>query len=587
MSEGSEKISGTSGDETPKGRSPKELKKLYRQGRIAAPQSKQGAPESPPQTPSERPLESEERAVVLEMLKDMTDFVDIRDVMETFAASFPEDKRVEAIKNVLTELPEEKRGVVRDSLKKALKKEDYDKLAEVLPASTEIPPAATEAAETEPAAPEVAEVKTDTGEKSEGWKIIQREIFNASTSADAEEMYRALGPEADMTRGEFIVIMRERTKARQELVESTRVSPVVTEEVAPEEEKASRKPEEDELVEVPTEAKIEIPWKETIMKETANVRAAREVLSVFKDELLERAETLKEISEARQVITSLDAAMIEGKLPEDEELLAISGMSTREARKALKDLALKTAATAGFYGGIANEQNPVLRLRETIETVEDPEKKAELRAVVQEIVRREIHIVAEEVKGIIEIRDPVLLEMMEETAERMRARYAERHKMWDKVKTALRITRRRQPERLGMPRSEPKMSAYENEISKWVGELKAHPKKLDELEEGSRLHPEQREEIEKRLEQIKKDEKVKSIKEVRKAAFDEIRIAMEEGVKTLEGRTAVPGLKESLEGASLPLGDELVHRIQRVLGTYVKIRALSDEIRELERVPRF
>ena len=131
MAEGSEKPNRGQSPEggVPSGRSPKELKKLYRQGRISVSQPRQGASEPPSARPSpEAAPEVEQRAVVLEMLASTADFADIRDIMETFIAGFPDEKKLEAVRNVLAGLPGEKQGVILDSLKRVLKKEDRDSL---------------------------------------------------------------------------------------------------------------------------------------------------------------------------------------------------------------------------------------------------------------------------------------------------------------------------------------------------------------------------------------------------------------------------------------------------------------------------
>lgn len=79
-------------------------------------------------------LEAQQQTL-LSMLNEVTDFEDVRDLVETFIAGLSKDKQQEAAQNLLLALSGDKQKTVLDSMRKIFPKEEHKKLQEIVTSS--------------------------------------------------------------------------------------------------------------------------------------------------------------------------------------------------------------------------------------------------------------------------------------------------------------------------------------------------------------------------------------------------------------------------------------------------------------------
>lgn len=455
--------------------------------------------------------------------------------------------------------------------------------------------------------PKDASPTPETGERI----ALREELLNAQTSTEAKTLFQSLGKQAGMDRLEFIQIMRERYKERRQAVDEALHAPVqqpvqieeaaekpeteIPHETTKREKKGKKKNKKEELV----EGGDENAWEQKQLpapRESAYVRACKEIIEreTKKYEEMERIFTeLLKITKAGRLSLELDNAIIEGRLSEDDQdVTEVARLTTREIRTALRRLLDKIKTRRENLAKIPTAERPKSALEEVIRIETADAERRNLLALSQEIESREISLVADEIRqrGKQEITDPVLKGIIDELEARARTRAAARGQMEKMVQTALRSTRPTPEKREGIKQEQPtleeqKLSAFEQEVLRWIIDLRELPEEERERRLAN-VNEDTKDAINRRLAEIKRRADVKQLRETRKEVVEGIRTLLDSEIAEPEGKQRI-GLKKDIEsilrGGIVPLPNEIVERVRKILSQYVALHAYSEEIEEKSR----
>lgn len=444
---------------------------------------------------------------------------------------------------------------------------------------------------------------------------LREELLKAQTSIEAETLFRSLGEPAGMDRSEFIQIMRERNNERRRAVDDVFLAPVqqpgqIEEDKTAEEQKIEtpsetpRKVKKDKGKEKKKKELVEggdeHAWEQIpppLPKESAYARASKEIIekeSKKLEEMERRFSELLRIKKANRLSSELDKAIIEGRLSEDDrDITEVARLTPREIRRGLQQLLDKIRGRRENISKIPTGERPKSALEEMIRTETDDTERSNLLALSQKIESREISLVADEIRqrGEQEITDPVLKDIIRELAARARARAAARGQMQKMAQTALRLTRPTPEKHRGIKQEQPPtpaeqgLSAFEQEVLRWIIELRELP---DEEREKrlANINVDTKDAINRQLAEIKRREGIDQLREARKNVMAGIGILLGSETQKTDGEQGV-GLKKDIEsilrGGIVPLPNEIVERVKKILSHYVALHTYSKEIEEKSR----